>query len=158
MADTLITSVDIQAKYRKLYQFLMDYLWEYPTIEALANLEIACYKTFPDKGEMQEALKMLKQKIKTTYNELSEDDHPEFEDAFNALEKSIEDYDQNNALADLYSVVISEDTEEVVETDTEVFHMGDIQLRHLDENDEVEENDEVIEEEPDRLSNPFEEE
>ena len=135
----------------------MDYLWEYPTVEALANLEIACYKTFPDKEEMQEALKMLKQKIKTTYNELSKDDQPEFEDAVNALEQEIDEYDSENALAELYSVIIPEEMEDVVES-TEVFRMGDIQHRHLDENDEVEENDEVIEEEPDRLSNPFEEE
>ena len=156
MTDKQITSIDIQAKYRKLYKFLMDYLWEYPTVEALANLEIACYKTFPDKEEMQEALKMLKQKIKTTYNELSEDDQPEFEDAVNALEQEIDEYDSENALAELYSVIVPEEMEDVVES-TEVFRMGNIQHRHLDENDVVEENDEVIEEEPDRLTNPFEE-
>lgn len=157
MTDKQITSIDIQAKYRKLYKFLMDYLWEYPTVEALANLEIACYKTFPDKEEMQEALKMLKQKIKTTYNELSEDDQPEFEDAVNALEQEIDEYDSENALAELYSVIVPEEMEDVVES-TEVFRMGNIQHSHLSENDVVEENDEVIEEEPDRLANPFEEE
>lgn len=159
MQDTKVTSVDIQNDYKKLYEFLMDFLWEYPTIEALANLEVACYHMFPDKEEMQKYLKELNYKIQSTYNELTEDNKDEFQKAYDKLEKSIDDYIPDDAIAELYSV--SEPVELPVDSvdDKEVFKIGDIQHRHLDENDVDEENDEVIEEvEEDRLANPFEEE
>lgn len=159
MADPVITSTDIQNRYQKLYTYLMNFLWDFDVFEKIAELEISIFDTFPDKDNMLKCLKELQYKIKDTYEDLTDNDDPGFEDAFKALQKSIDDYDPDNALVELYSVEqpveLPDDTDE---EDTEVFHMGDIQLRHLDENDEVEENDEVIEEEPDRLANPFEEE
>lgn len=159
MSNTVITSTDIQNKYQKLYTYLMDFLWDFDVFEKIAELEISIFDTFPDKDNMLKCLKELQYKIKDTYEDLTDNDDPRFEDAFKALQKSIDDYDPDNALVELYSVEqpveLPDDTDE---EDTEVFHMGDIQLRHLDENDEVEENDEVIEEESDRLANPFEEE
>lgn len=159
MADKQITSTDIQNRYQKLYTYLMDFLWDFDVFEKIADLEISIYDTFPDKDNMLKCLKELQYEIKDTYEDLAENDDPGFEDAFNALQKSIDDYDPDNALVELYAVEqpvgLPDDTDE---EDTEVFRMGNIQHRHLDENDVVEENDEVIEEEPDRLSNPFEEE
>lgn len=160
MADiTVVTSSDIQAKYRKLYKFMMEYLWDFKVIESLANLEIACYKTFPDKEEMLNSLKELKVGISRTYSELSDDDKPEFEDTFNGLKTLIEKYDPETAGVDLYTVAEPVDIPQVDDNPTkEVFHAGDIQHHHSDENDEDAENDEVIEEKPNRLANPFEEE
>lgn len=158
MADKQITSTDIQNKYQKLYTYLMDFLWDFDVFEKIADLEISIYDTFPDKDNMLKCLKELQYEIKDTYEDLAENDDPGFEDAFKALQKSIDDYAPDNALVELYSVEqpveLPNDTDE---EDTEVFRMGNIQHRHLDENDVDEENDEVIEE-PDRLANPFEEE
>ena len=158
MADPVITSTDIQNKYQKLYTYLMDFLWDFDVFEKIADLEISIYDTFPDKDNMLKCLKELQYEIKDTYEDLAENDDPGFEDAFKSLQKSIDDYDPDNALVELYSVeqpvLLPGDSDE---EDTEVFRMGDIQHRHLDENDVVEENDEVVEE-PDRLANPFEEE
>lgn len=158
--DQITTSVDIQNKYQKLYVFLMEYLWDYKVVEALANLEISCYKTFPDKDEMLKYLNELRRGIQATYNELSEDDEPEFEKAYTALEDAINSYVPETALVELYSVadplVLSD-----IEKDTkEVFKAGDIQLHQKSENDEIEENDEVIEEDEQstEIVNPFEEE
>lgn len=158
MADSVITSTDIQNRYQKLYTYLMDFLWDFDVFEKIADLEISIYDTFPDKDNMLKCLKELQYEIKDTYEDLAENDDPGFEDAFKALQKSIDDYNPDNALVELYSVEQSvELPDDTDEEDTEVFRMGNIQHRHLDENDEVEENDEVIEE-PDRLANPFEEE
>ena len=158
MADKQITSTDIQNRYQKLYTYLMDFLWDFDVFEKIADLEISIYDTFPDKDNMLKCLKELQYEIKDTYEDLAENDDPGFEDAFKALQKSIDDYVPDNALVELYSVeqpvALPDDTDE---EDTEVFRMGNIQHRHLDENDVDEENDEVIEE-PDRLANPFEEE
>ena len=159
MSNQVITSTDIQNKYQKLYTYLMDFLWDFDVFEKIEELEISIFDTFPDKDKMLKCLKELQYEIKDTYEDLAENDDPGFEDAFNALQKSIDDYDPDNALVELYSVEqpveLPDDTDE---EDTEVFRMGNIQHRHLDENDVVGENDEVIEEEPDRLANPFEEE
>lgn len=159
MADKQITSTDIQNKYQKLYTYLMDFLWDFDVFEKIAELEISIYDTFPDKDKMLKCLKELQYEIKDTYEDLTDNDDPGFEDAFRALQKSIDDYDPDNVLVELYSVEqpveLPNDTDE---EDTEVFRMGDIQHRHLAKNDVDEENDEVIEEEPDRLANPFEEE
>ncbi len=158
MADKQITSTDIQNKYQKLYTYLMDFLWDFDVFEKIAELEISIFDTFPDKDNMLKCLKELQYEIKDTYEDLAENDDPGFEDAFNALQKSIDDYNPDNALVELYSVEqpveLPDDTDE---EDTEVFRIGNIQHRHLDENDVDEENDEVVEE-PDRLANPFEEE
>ena len=153
MADLVtVTSSDIQIKYRKLYKFLMKFLWEYKVVESLANLEMAIYRTFPDKAEMQRYLLELQKGIKDTYNELS-DDEPEFEHAYSELEQSIDDYDPDNALVDLHSVVIPDEEVSEIEETKEVFHAGDITKTAADDavNDAVEEN-----EEEDKLRNPFE--
>lgn len=158
MSNIVITSTDIQNKYQKLYQFMMDFLWEYKVVEALANLEISCYKMFPDKEEMSKYLHELNYGISATYSELSKEDEPKFKDTLNQLADAIDAYDPETAGAELYSVTEPVELPGATESDKQVFEVGDIQLHHKSENDEVEENDEVIEKEPDRLSNPFEEE
>ena len=90
----VITSSDIQVKYEQLYHFLMEFLWEFNTVQALADLEIAVFKRFPDKEEMQRCLRELKLSISYTYNELSEDDEEEFKETFEDLEEAIENYEE----------------------------------------------------------------
>ena len=157
MSKTLVTSSDIQVQYEKLYKFLMEFLWEFTTVQALANLEIAVYKRFPDKEEMEQCLRDLKREISYTYNEMAEDDDEEFKEAFDDLEAAIEDYDEENTSCELYAV------EEVIDNPTDVrssdeinsdiekrkFKIGDIKHTTKEER-------ELQEEAANTLSNPFE--
>lgn len=55
----MISCHDIQNTYNKLYAEVRRYLWDFAAVEALANLEIACYKTCPDLHEIRTALDQL---------------------------------------------------------------------------------------------------
>lgn len=160
MSKTVITSSDIQAKYEKLYTFLMNFLWEFSTVQALADLEISIFKRFPDQEEMRRCLQKLKADIAQTYNELAKDDEEDFKDAMNSLEKAIENFE--NPGCELYSVEeFVHDTEEVEASETteasdeeseekRKFSFGEITHRTKEEK-------ELQEEAANTLSNPFEE-
>lgn len=161
MADTAITSSDIQVRYEQLYSFLMDYLWEFKVVQALANLEIAIFKRFPDKDEMQRCLTILKRDVSLTYNELNDNDEPDFKKAFEDLEEAIDEYD--NAGCELYSVQeVIDDPEDVeasedfnflddldTESEKRPFRFGNIEKRTAEEIA-------LQEEAANTLSNPFE--
>lgn len=158
MSEQVITSSDIQVKYEQLYGFLMDFLWEFTTVQALANLEIAIFKRFPDKDEMLRCLANLRRSIIYTANELAEDDEAEFKEALDGLEDAINNYE--NAGCELYSVEeLIDDPDDVMsaddmyapesEIDKRKFKFGDI--RHT-----TKEERELQEEAMNTLSNPFE--
>ena len=158
MADKdVITSSDIQVQYEKLYKFLMEYLWEFTTVQALANLEIAIFKRFPDKDEMLRCLRNLKQVISYTANELAEDDEVEFKEAIEDLENTIDAYDEagcelycvEELIDDPDDVMSSEDMNYESNIDKRKFKFGDI--RHT-----TREERELQEEAMNTLSNPFE--
>lgn len=44
----MISSVRIQDRYNRLYKCLREYLWDWSSIEAIADFELACYKAVPD--------------------------------------------------------------------------------------------------------------
>lgn len=161
MSNTVITSSDLQVKYEKLYKFLMDFLWEFQTVQALANLEISIFKRFPDKDEMQRCLRELKSSIAATYNELTEDDEEEFQKTFEDLEKSIDEFE--NPGCELYGVEELVDNPDDVEAadntdigeDTEEkkkFKLGDITKVTPEDKEEQALQEEAIE----TLENPFE--
>lgn len=156
MSKQVITSSDIQVKYEQLYEFLMDFLWEFNTVQALANLEIAIFKRFPDRDEMLKCLRNLKSNISYTYNELAADDLDEFKTTFEDLEDAIENYEEPGY--ELYGVeeliddpddVAATDEIESVEPDKRKFKFGEI--RHT-----TPEERELQEEAMNTLSNPFE--
>lgn len=154
----VITSSEIQVLYEQLYTFLMEFLWEFPVVQTLANLEIAIFKRFPDKEEIQKYLRELKSDISSTYNELAEDDEVEFKETFEELEQAVEDFDAENTGVELYSVeefIADDDVEatsdiEIPEEDTKTkFKIGDIKKTTKEER-------ELQEEAMRTLSNPFE--
>lgn len=161
MSNTVITSSDLQVKYEKLYKFLMDFLWEFQTVQALANLEISIFKRFPDKEEMQKCLRELKLSISSTYNELTEDDEDEFQKAFENLEKSIDEFE--NPGCELYGV------EEVVDGSNDVTSVDDVVVEENEEKRKFkfgditkvtpeDKEEQVLQEEAiETLENPFEE-
>lgn len=156
MSKSVVTSSDIQVKYEQLYAFLMDFLWEFSTVQALANLEIAIFKRFPDKNEMLRCLNELKRSIIYTANELAEDDESEFKDAIDDLETTISNYDDTGY--ELYSVeTFINDPDDVMSSDDiditnnksrKKFKIGDIQKLTKEER-------ELQEEAAKTLSNPF---
>ena len=159
MSKDSITSSDIQVKYEQLYQFLMDFLWEFQVVQALANLEIAIFKRFPEKDEMLKCLKELNHSISYTYNELAEDDKSEFKEAYEKLETAINDFDEETAGCELYSVeevidspndvVDASDDIEISDTGKHKFEFGEIRKLSKEEKD-------LQEEAMRSLENPFE--
>ncbi len=158
MSKEVITSSDIQVKYEQLYHFLMEFLWEFNTVQALADLEIAVFKRFPDKEEMQRCLRELKLSISYTYNELSEDDEAEFKETFEDLEEAIENYEEESAGCELYQGEEGIDDSDEVEASEDIdvpegkkkFEFGEI--RHTTPEERA-----LQEEAMNTLQNPFEE-
>lgn len=156
MSKTVITSADIQAKYEQLYLFLMDFLWEFQVVQALANLEIAIFKRFPDKDEMIMRLRNLEREVSYTYDDLAAEDQAEFKEAFEDLKETIDEYeDSGYELYSVEEVIDSPDdvvdaVEEINVTDTgkRKFKIGEI--RKL-----TEEEKELQEEAARTLENPF---
>lgn len=159
MSKDNVTSLDIQNKYQKLYKFMMKYLWDYQTVEALANLEIECFKAFPDKAAMQKYLEDLKYRIKNTYNELTEDDEPEFEQAFKMMERTIDKYDPESAQVSIYNTIPIQESQDIEVKETKkVFRFGDIKKEEPDESKEYkDESKESKKQSKDKITNPFEE-
>lgn len=44
----MISVTDIQSAYVNMYKVLREYIWSYPTVEAIAELEISVYERCPD--------------------------------------------------------------------------------------------------------------
>ena len=159
MSKDMITSSDIQVKYEKLYTFLMDFLWEFQTVQALANLEIAIFRRFPDKDEMLKYLKQLDRSISYTYNDLAEEDKAEFKDAYENLETAINDFDGETAGCELYSVEEVIDSPDDVVDATEEIDVDDTSKRKFEfgEIRKLSKEEKELQDEAARtLSNPFE--
>ena len=155
MSNTVITSSDIQVRYEQLYKFLMDFLWEFPVVQQIANLEIAIFKRFPDKDEMLKCLRELHTAVSYTYNELDQADESEFKETFDRLETAINDYE--DAGYGLYSVEELIDDPDDVDASSDIefpiekrkFRIGNIKKTTKEEQ-------ELQEEAANTLSNPFE--
>ena len=78
----MINSLDIQNAYNELYAQVRKYFWDFSAVDALADLEIACYKACPDLIEVDRAFKRFRPYLHAV---ISEDDDlaqsvDEFED------------------------------------------------------------------------------
>ena len=60
----MINVSELQLSYNELYEALREYVWSYPTIEALAELEISVYCKCPDLEVIKRNLYMLDQRIR----------------------------------------------------------------------------------------------
>ena len=58
--NSLISNNQIQNAYNDLYSLLRQYIWGYEVVEAIADLEVACYQTCPDLPNIRQLLKKLK--------------------------------------------------------------------------------------------------
>ena len=55
----MISSVELQNKYIKLYECLRNYIWGLDTIADIANLEVAVYSSFPDTADITQSFNRL---------------------------------------------------------------------------------------------------
>ena len=49
----MVSFADIQNAYNKMYAEIRKYVWDFPTVAALADLEIAVYKTCQDLADVK---------------------------------------------------------------------------------------------------------
>lgn len=134
----IITAQDIQNAYLKFYPFMMQYLWDIKTVMNLANLEIAIYKIFPDKDEMEKYLNLLEIDIRDTYRDDTGEDKElqHFQEAFDHLKSYIEDYEDCGY--DIYRIQENLDADDIIEaneeaekepTEKKVLHVGRIGIK-----------------------------
>ena len=89
----MITATELQQAYVDLYTLLREYIWEFRTVEAIADLEIAVFKAFPDLPDVSKRLAILKQLVYfTDAFRLNGEFNQSFEDFQELLNNSTEIY------------------------------------------------------------------
>lgn len=56
----MISAKQLQNAYNKLYKGLRNYIWPGTVVDQIADLEVACYRTFPDLQEVRNSYNKLK--------------------------------------------------------------------------------------------------
>lgn len=69
--------------YIRLYKELRKYLWDFDTVNLIADIELSAYKSFPDVAQLKLLLGRLRQNL---FETLREDDE---------LRKSLEDFEES---------------------------------------------------------------
>lgn len=110
----MISCLDVQQAYNCLYIQVRKYLWDYAAVEALANLEVACYQAFPDLQSVSNALSRFKY---YAYFVCQEDE--DLDKAFVAFEDLL--HNNNDTFMKLHKVneVIRDENQE--KQDSEIF-------------------------------------
>jgi len=107
----IITAKDIQSAYLQFYPCMMKYLWDMKAVTTLANLEIAIYKAFPDKEEMQKYVNSLDIEIRDTYNNEEDVNAADLKKTFEHLKSYIESYEDIGY--DLYAIATTSAIEDI---------------------------------------------
>lgn len=103
----MISTNDLQRCYVKIYKCLMHYIFDFDTVEALADFEIAVYRVFPDMDEISNKLTRLKSQLR--YIGLTDDE--DLNKAFDKFEELIEDTDIYYGVKTYREVIENEDHE-----------------------------------------------
>lgn len=61
----MISSLRIQSAYVDLYTQVRKYIWDFATVEKLADLEVAVYKTFPSMEDVSKCFDKLRSDLKS---------------------------------------------------------------------------------------------
>lgn len=93
----MINSAKIQRYYNRIYKEVRKYIWDFAAVEALADFEVAVYKTCPDLIEIQN--KLDKFRLYTIEVEREDEDLVK---AFNKFEELIKSDD--TPFAKLYQI------------------------------------------------------
>lgn len=60
----MISSLRIQSAYVDLYKQVRKYIWDFATVEKLADLEVAVYKAFPSMEDVSKCFDKLRSDLK----------------------------------------------------------------------------------------------
>lgn len=75
----MTSNIELQQAYIKLYTFLRQYIWDFSVVEIIADLEVATFTRFPDKGKLQSLIRKLETEIRDL---LKGDDNEDFNKAW----------------------------------------------------------------------------
>ena len=128
-----INSQDIQNVYMKFYTFMMQYLWNLDVVKNLANLEIAVFKRFPDKEEMEKTVNALEIQIKDTMKDEENPENKGFLESFETLKEYIQEYTDNGY--EIYNLQPAVNVEEILDEseDDGKLHVGKIVKKEVEE-------------------------
>lgn len=82
----MISQHEIQSLYMDLYRCIRKYLWPFNIVVHIADLEIECYKAFPDIELLRDRLKVLSSDVASVSRE-----DEELNDAFEAFSDALND-------------------------------------------------------------------
>lgn len=84
----MLSYIELQTAYIDLYKQLRKYIWDFKTVEKLAELEVLVYQTFPDIDKVSAAFNSLKLDIRDTCmsDEELQTAETAFEDALNSAD------------------------------------------------------------------------
>ena len=102
----MVPATKLQSLYNKLYIQLRKYIWDFKTVEALADFEISVYRRFPDISDVERKFNKLIKDV--TSSDVYRDDE-DLKYAIEDMRSQLDDTDQ--FYADLITF------REVVETD-----------------------------------------
>ena len=82
----MIDSMEIRLLYNDLYVQMRKYIWDYETVECLADLEVSCYSVFQNLDDVR----MNLHKLNSFIYDIRHDDE-ELDNAMIAFEEALED-------------------------------------------------------------------
>lgn len=137
----MIQATLLQSLYNKLYKELRKYIWDFKTVESLADFEIAVYQRFPDINDVEKAFFKLRRDVVNT--PIYKDDE-DLQGALDDFEKQLEDADQIYAdLSTFREVVETNEDDDQEEPDDSEFGEDEFDTESEEElSDESEEPEE----------------
>lgn len=82
----MVSCKDVQLEYNDLYIQMRKYIWDFRVVEALADLELACYDACVDLDKVKECFYQLQ---KLVIHVINADD--EFKEQFSIFDKFLQD-------------------------------------------------------------------
>lgn len=135
----MVPATKLQSLYNKLYIQLRKYIWDFKTVEDLADFEISVYRRFPDKEDIEKVFYHLKRDI-TTSDIYREDDDLKY--AVEAFENQLDETDQFYADLDTFREVVdtneNDDSEEQEESEDSEFTEDDFRVEEIEEEPDTE--------------------
>lgn len=86
----MISIFDLQQKYMDFYKYFRNYIWNFPTIEHLADLEMCIFSAFPDIVQARNLLKLLNYDMKDGMK----DSDPDLDEAYQELSDAVNESDE----------------------------------------------------------------
>lgn len=135
----MVPATKLQSLYNKLYIQLRKYIWDFKTVEDLADFEISVYRRFPDKEDIEKVFYRLKRDI-TTSDIYREDEDLKY--AVEAFENQLDETDQFYADLDTFREVVdtneNDDSEEQEESEDSEFTEDDFRVEEIEEEPDTE--------------------